>query len=134
MSKTIRLSEQAIQHDILASFGALPWLRIWRSNTGLARPINRPEAVVRFGVKGSADISGILRRDGRRLEIEVKAHRGRQTVEQLAYQAMITRMGGLYVLARSVEDVWEALKDYVEGDRGRGSVKGQASKRDNSRP
>lgn len=46
---------------------------------------------------------------GRFLAIEVKTGRAVQTVEQQTYQRIVEMMGGLYVLARSVEDVAEAL-------------------------
>ena len=63
--------------------------------------------VVRFGVPGQADLTGILP-DGRRLEVEVKSATGRQSAAQRDFQNLIERFGGLYVLARSVEDVRQA--------------------------
>jgi hypothetical protein len=60
------------------------------------------------GVKGQADLTGILP-DGRRLEIEVKRHDGKQSPEQQAYQRMIEKFNGVYILARSVEDVTAKL-------------------------
>jgi hypothetical protein len=63
---------------------------------------------VRFGVPGQADISGLLS-SGRRVEIEVKSATGRQSPQQRAFEAMISKFGGLYILARSVEDVELAL-------------------------
>jgi hypothetical protein len=97
--------EKLLQNEILRRFGTQTDLRIWRQNTGVARMGKR---VVRFGVPGQADLTGILS-DGRRLEIEVKSPTGRQTLDQQRYQQMIERFGGLYVLARSVEDVEEML-------------------------
>lgn len=103
--------EKRIQNDILRRFGADPRLRLWRQNTGVARyAAPGGPRTVRFGLPGAADLSGILR-DGRRIEIEVKAPTGRQTEEQQRFGAMIERMGGIYVLARSVEDVEARLKD-----------------------
>ena len=81
----------------------------WRQNTGAVTIGNRH---VRFGIAGAADITGILA-DGRRLEIEVKAPKGRQSVTQKAFQEVIERMGGLYVLARSADDVIEELGDVL---------------------
>jgi len=43
------------------------------------------QRVVRFGMRGQADLTRIVP-DGRRLEIEVKAANGRQTAEQKAFQ------------------------------------------------
>ena len=99
------MSEKAIQNEILRAFGTKRWLRLWRANTGVARIGNR---VIRFGIPGQADLTGILPR-GVRLEVEVKSPDGRQTEEQRNFQRMIERFGGVYVLARSVEDVRHAL-------------------------
>lgn len=85
-------------------------MRLWRSNTGVARMGKRK---VRFGVPGQADLTGVLP-GGIRLEIEVKSAVGRQSPEQLAYQAMIERFGGVYVLARSVGDVWERIRRHLD--------------------
>ena len=80
-------------------------MRLWRQNVGTMRINDR---VIKYGQKGMADLSGILP-DGRRLEIEVKTPRGRQSDAQKNWQIMIERFGGVYILARSVADVREAL-------------------------
>ncbi|MFB3893610.1 MAG: hypothetical protein ACE15C_16475 [Phycisphaerae bacterium] len=98
-------SEKALQNDILRVFGTLPALRLWRANVGVARIGTR---VIRFGVPGQADLTGILT-DGRRLEIEVKSPTGRQTAEQAAFQNMIEKFHGIYILARSTDDVRQRL-------------------------
>jgi hypothetical protein len=67
---------------------------------------------VRFGIPGQADLTGLLP-GGVRLEVEVKGAAGRQTEEQRAFQRMIERFGGVYVLARSVDDVWAAIGSYL---------------------
>jgi hypothetical protein len=43
------------------------------------------------------------------LALEVKSATGRQSPAQKAYQARVEAIGGLYILARSVEDVRSAL-------------------------
>jgi hypothetical protein len=101
------MTETALVNAILLEFGARHDLRLWRQNTGAAR--TQTGALVRFGIPGQADISGILS-DGRRIEIECKSTHGRLTKEQKAWRAMIERFGGLYVLARSVDDVRQALR------------------------
>jgi len=87
----------------------MPRLRLWRANVGAARIGNR---VVRFGIPGQADLTGILP-DGRRLEVEVKSPTGRQTPSQRAFEAMIEKFNGVYVLARSTDDVRLALEKYL---------------------
>ena len=98
--------EKQIQNDILRAFGTLPQLRIWRANVGVARIDGR---IVRFGVPGQADLTGILP-DGRRLEIEVKSATGRQTPDQQAFGRMIERFNGVYILARCPDDIRRRLE------------------------
>jgi len=122
------MRESILQKQILVEFGALPWLRLWRNNTGQAWTGNqiirsdRPQTVlmqagdvlirkahpVRFGLPGSSDIDGIAK-GGQRIAIENKSDTGKQSTEQEKFQAMIERMGGKYILARSVEDVYRAF-------------------------
>ena len=75
-------------------------------NTGKARTLTG--RLVKFGVVGQADITGLLA-NGRRLEIEVKSATGTQEPDQIIYQAMIERFGGLYILARCRHDVLAVL-------------------------
>ena len=100
------MKEKRLQNEILRAFGTKRWMRLWRANTGVAQIGSR---VVRFGVPGQADLTGILP-GGVRLEVEVKSDRGRQTEDQRNFQRMIERFGGVYVLARSVDDVERALR------------------------
>lgn len=104
------MTEKQLQNAILREFGTRSDMRLWRANTGAAQIGRR---FIRFGVPGQADLTGILP-GGRRLEIEVKSESGRQTPDQRNFQAMIERFGGLYVLARSVDDVQRA----IEGESG----------------
>lgn len=53
--------------------------------------------------KGLSDLTAI--KDGRTVYIEVKTPRGSQSEAQREFQADIEAHGGLYVLARGVEDV-----------------------------
>jgi len=99
------MTEKEIQNDILRAFGTVTTLRLWRANVGAARIGTR---TIRFGIPGQADLTGILP-DGRRLEIEVKAPAGRQTAQQRSFQNMIERFHGVYILARSVEEVGRRL-------------------------
>lgn len=92
-------------YEILRALGQRSDMRVWRNNSGVAFSKNR---AVRFGVPGQGDISGI-RAGGQRIEIEVKSSIGRQSPQQRAFQAMIERFGGLYIVARRVEDVINAL-------------------------
>ena len=104
----LTVTEKEIQGDILSEFGGKPYVRLWRSNCGVGVTPDG-ERVVSFGLPGQADLSGILHPDGRRLEIEVKSEHGTQSKRQQAFQRMIDRFGGVYILARSVDDVRAVL-------------------------
>lgn len=67
---------------------------------------------VRYGVGGvgGADLIGILRGSGRFVACEVKGPKGRASEDQLRFLERVKRSGGIAVLARSVDDVLEALK------------------------
>lgn len=103
-------SEKSVQNEILATFGGLPFLRLWRQNTGAAKM--RDGSYVSFGLVGSADLSGLLR-CGRRVEIEVKSATGRVRPEQERYATMIRAFGGFYVLARERLDVKRAIDEHL---------------------
>lgn len=108
--------ESPVVKSILIAWGATPHGRIWRVNTGMgwfangkpARKTDPGAYPVRFGEKGQGDISGIFK-GGVRVEIECKSSTGRQSEDQRNFQAMIERYGGVYVVARSIEDVDRAL-------------------------
>lgn len=110
------MAERDLLYLILSTWGAHPQLRIWRANTGVgwfangqpARKTDKGAYAVKFGTPGQGDISGLVLPSGRRLEIETKA-KTKQSDDQKSFQKMIERFGGLYVLARSLEDVDRAL-------------------------
>ena len=79
-------------------------IRLWRNETGVA--INpRGTGLLSYGCRGSSDILGILGPDGTFLGIEVKTGKNRQSKQQKSFQAIVARLGGHYLVARSVEDV-----------------------------
>jgi hypothetical protein len=89
-----------------------PGIRVWRNNrvdvmaAGSGGRMRRVQA----GVDGQADITGIIKPSGKRLEIEVKAGKDRQSAAQVSYDAMIQDHGGIYLVARSVEQCLEDLR------------------------
>ena len=93
--------EAQIQNQIMREFATRPDMRLWRANVLAARMHGR---LVRAGVPGQADLSGILA-DGRRLEIEVKSETGRLSEDQKRFGEMITRFGGVYIIVAIGEDV-----------------------------
>lgn len=101
------MTEKQIQNDILREFSSSDLMAIWRANTGVARFGDR---VVRFGVAGQADLTGIIS-GGVRVEVEVKQSSGRQKENQMSYEGMIKKFNGIYILARSVDDVYDGLRE-----------------------
>lgn len=83
-------------------------LVLFRNNVGLAE---RGQRKIRFGVggPGGADLIGVRCRDGRFLAVEIKTPKGRQTDEQVRFQQLVTRTGGIYVVLRSVEEARQWL-------------------------
>lgn len=77
----------------------------WRMNTGATKIGDR---FIRFGSKGLPDIIGILP-GGRFLAIECKVKKRKPTVEQEAFIGLVNESGGLAIVARSVDDVADAI-------------------------
>ena len=80
-------------------------VRAWRNNTGAFKDSNNH--FYRFGLVGSADITGILP-NGRRLEIECKHGRNRLTPAQEDFLKMIVENNGVAIIAYSLADVVNA--------------------------
>lgn len=113
-----------------------PGARVWRRNVGkgigldtvkravgLLRAGQIVAAVeilqhrpVAFGVPGEPDIDGIMPigRYGVRVGIEVKVGADRLRDDQMAFRDMLLRAGGIFVLARSVEQAIKDLRAQVE--------------------
>lgn len=72
-------------------------------NHDLGRHISNP-----YAMKGVADILAVMPDGtGRMLAIEVKTPKGKQSPDQVLFQKRLEEAGGVYVLARSVDDVKE---------------------------
>ena len=79
---------------------------VFRVNNGACK--TERGGFVRFtDILGLPDIIGILP-DGRFLGVECKSKTGKQTDWQKIFEKDTTERGGVYVLARSVEDLQEA--------------------------
>lgn len=98
---------------------ALRWdyrVLVWRQNTGVARykTEDGSERVVRYGVPGAADITGLVRGTGRRLEIEVKRDgKSKPSAEQIHYAKLITAASGIYLLVTSLDDARRQLDEVL---------------------
>lgn len=111
--------ESHVVAGVLQVLSATPGILVWRNNTGaLFDATGRP---IRYGLKGSADILGCVRAGtvragsavppfGLLLAIELKRPGGgSQSPDQHAFEDAISRHGGIYILARSVEEVLDRL-------------------------
>lgn len=87
----------------------------WRNETGCARSFDG-KRVIKYGLKGSADILGLIGPNGKLLAIEVKVGRDTQSVDQQIFEREITKLGGIYFVAHCVEDVVNKIKPIL-GDR-----------------
>ena len=110
-----------------------PGVRVWRQNTGGGvgmSTVHQAVALIRsgmyaqaiklltsrpmtWGIDGCGDISGIGP-GGRRIEIEVKAGRDRQSEAQKNFERMIKDLGGVYLIARGVECTMELLAEALK--------------------
>jgi hypothetical protein len=75
---------------------------VWRNNTGCLK--DKKERPVFFGKPGSSDIIGVLP-GGRFIAVECKAKKGKLSEKQKEFLASVEEMGGLTIVARSVDDV-----------------------------
>jgi hypothetical protein len=100
------IDEATIQAAILVAVSNVPGAMFWRNNTGTLPTAHGTR--ISFGLPGSSDIIGIF--CGRFVGIEVKTRTCRQSAQQKRFQAAVERAGGLYVLARSVDDALAAIR------------------------
>jgi hypothetical protein len=91
---------------------ALRGIYAYRQNTGAAEYQDKKgkKRFVRYGKLGASDIVGLLP-GGRFIAVECKAPGGRLSDHQIKYLEDIERMGGLAVIARSVEDLEKILRN-----------------------
>ncbi len=80
----------------MARCGARNDCRLWQNQSGIGRGLSN-DGIIRFGLRGSADILGIFS-GGYLVAIEVKTGAGRQSKAQRAFEQMITRFGGHYAV------------------------------------
>lgn len=65
--------------------------------------------------EGTSDLIGLLVPEGVFLAVEVKSATGRERPAQRMFRELITRSGGLAIVARSVDDVREAVEGWRAG-------------------
>lgn len=100
------MTHSQLVNAILTAHGHRDDCRIWKNHTGLA--YTKAGNAVRYGLPGSADILG-LHCTGKFIAIECKTGTGRLSEKQQKFKNMVTALNGMYVLARSVQDVDDLL-------------------------
>lgn len=90
------MTEAQLTRAIVDALNGIPGVWVWRMNTGR-------RGGVQFGLRGQADITGVLR-DGRRVELEVKLPGGRVEPHQVAFLERMRQSGALAEVVRSVDD------------------------------
>lgn len=80
----------------------------WSNNTGAIKTEDR---FLRYGLSGSSDILACI--GGRFVGIEAKVGKDRVRPNQRRFAEALTKAGGLYIEARSVDDVTDTLR--IEG-------------------
>jgi hypothetical protein len=88
---------------------------VWNNPSGAVRI--GADRWVHFGLKGSADIIGMLP-DGKFLAVEVKTRHGRVSPEQAAFMEKVRGMNGIAVVARSFRELDAALRREGYADEG----------------
>lgn len=100
------MREKDIQRQI-TDFLELKHIFFYRQNTGAFK--TNIGGFYRFGIVGAPDLICVIK--GQYIGIEVKGEKGKQSKGQKDFQRNLTREGGKYILAYSLEDVIENLSN-----------------------
>lgn len=101
-------SEAVLQQEIRLALGMRDDIFMFRINVGKFRPLEGGGRIIQSAPEGTPDLLGVLL-PGKAFGIEVKTAKGQQRDAQKKWQAAWERRGGIYVLARSLEDVARGL-------------------------
>jgi hypothetical protein len=71
--------------------------------------------IVKYGLKGSSDIVGVVGPHGKFLAIEIKTGGATHTKEQRSFETTVKLLGGYYVTLRTDQDL-EKLYDILSSD------------------
>jgi len=110
------VSEAVLQQEIRLALGMRDDIFMFRINVGVFRPLHGDQRrAIRSAPDGTPDLIGVMQ-PGRAFAIEVKAAKGQQREAQKNWQKAWEKRGGIYILARSVDDVYKGLDISVDGD------------------
>ena len=107
------MRERNIQDDIRKAIP--PSLAVlWRNNVGMREDMGPDFAIrrTRFGLfKGSSDLIGIRKRDGRFIALEVKKPGEEPTPEQEDFMRIVRGGGGIVAVVTSVQEALRAIRE-----------------------
>ena len=101
-----RVRENVLLAQVRLNLGTEPGILLLRINTGVYLSLDG-QRHVRSAPNGTPDLLGIAYE--RPLAIETKARRGKHAEDQIKFQVAWEKVGGVYILARSLTDVWDVL-------------------------
>ena len=110
----MKITEKQIETSIL-HYLKLKGIFAWKNDTTGIYSEKRGAFIKRhskFHMTGQSDILGIYQ--GKLLAIEVKAPKGRPTENQLQFLSRVKEEGGIAFIARSVDEVMNALKEVTQ--------------------
>jgi hypothetical protein len=93
---------------------SIPGIRAWSNQTGVARSMDGLR-IIKYGMKGSADILGIMKCKsgvGAFLAIECKIGNDDLRKQQINFQNMIRAHGGLYIKSYD-SDVLSEIQTFI---------------------
>lgn len=102
------MREAVLQQEIRLALGQRDDIMLFRINVGKFRPLEGGPRVIQSAPEGTPDLLGVIS-PGRAFGIEVKTEKGKQRTAQVAWQNAWEKRGGIYILARSLEDVYRGL-------------------------
>lgn len=101
------LSEDQIKKQIMRFLKLRHDITFWRQNSGR-------KGKIRFTSRnGISDIVCVVAPRGRFFGIEVKDAKRKQDDDQITFQEDIERVGGVYLLARSLNDVIQRFEEGI---------------------
>lgn len=107
----IKDSEKNIQAAIL-QYLSLRGIFHWRNNSGaftIPESGNHARRYIKMGITGAPDIICVIK--GRFVGIEVKGPKGKQRPDQIDYEQRCIKAGGIYYVARSIDQAIEFIED-----------------------
>ena len=89
--------------------------QVFEDVLGRKRSIGTGQWLPTSGMKGTADISAVIR--GRAVKIEIKIGKDRQSEDQKKYQQAVEQAGGIYLTCHSFAEFYDWFQHYQSGQQ-----------------